>query len=225
MDKRILIGVSVALVIIIIIIFLMKKKEKYTSSEAESASNNAQVLLTVDDNGNIATATSIDVDNVNVGGSLSVNGLSGNLGDILISNGSGSPSWTGQVPKILVLKPYTVPATVNDGNQIVAVNIPQNLTPNMVIIVDVTCTLKAGGGGLWGANFYGAIGTQKYPQIGGIFANQTGGFMNNFKFIFSELSGTGNQFTLTYVNPGLTAFTVQGVNDYVIISTVQMDGL
>lgn len=101
MNTQIIIGV-VAVIVLIIIVFVLVKKEKYTldgmglvPSSGKGTPYTASSYLTADSSGNISTTTSGQFNNVDVEGKIYLQGYPGNVGDVLVSNGSSYPPvWT-----------------------------------------------------------------------------------------------------------------------------------
>ena len=107
MDKKILIGLGILLVIIIVVVVvIVSKKEKFVldGNNQISASGKTSVppqsplsYLSADTSGNLSASTNLSVSNIDVAGLLTTNGYSGNVGDVLVSNGNANPVWASGV--------------------------------------------------------------------------------------------------------------------------------
>ena len=98
MNKQLMIGGGIALVfvVVIILIFAMKKEGfdlvsgKLVSSGTGTPATPA-AYLTADANGNIGVSNNGTFNNLDVEGAITLQGYTGNVGDVLVSNGSSAP--------------------------------------------------------------------------------------------------------------------------------------
>ena len=107
MNEKILIGLGILLVIIIVVVVvIVSKKEKFVldGNNQISASGKTSVppqsplsYLSADTSGNLSASTNLSVSNIDVAGLLTTNGYSGNVGDVLVSNGNANPVWASGV--------------------------------------------------------------------------------------------------------------------------------
>lgn len=225
--NNIVIGICV-IIIIIIVIFLLAKKEHYSNTGIVASSGSGNPIpnisyLVADQNGNVVTTNNGQVNNLDVEGNMTLKGYSGNPGDVLVSNGeSAPPIWTGQIPKILVIAPLSIPSVDLYNVTLANLPIPIDVTPDMTIIVDVMCTLSThGDSGLWTVYFTGFMGDQKYV-VGGLFNQYVSGYTNNLRFIFSSLSGTVNFGLQATVPGGGACYAVSQCPHFITVSVVTL---
>ena len=230
MNTNIVIGCFITVIILVIIIIVMKKKEHFNtfgviaSSGTGTPSSPNNYLFS--DQGNISVSTNGIFNNLDVEGNISLKGYSGNMGDVMVSNGSSSPPvWAGlgNIPKLIAYQEYSLPVIVNAGNQIVSVPINTPINPNMLIIVDMTLTAStSSGGGIYAIGINASLGDQVAQFASGVDNYGRYGWTTNAKFIFSGVSG--NNLVLNVVN-GPAAFyfvqpDTQTVKDHVLVYAV-----
>jgi len=99
MDKKIIIGITVAVIVIIVIIIVVcMKKEKFVlngnslvTASGTAKSQTRPNYLTADTSGNLATTADGVFNSLDVEQQLTVQGYPGNVGDVLVSNGTTAP--------------------------------------------------------------------------------------------------------------------------------------
>ena len=108
MNNQLIIGGTIAIILFMLVaVLILKKKEKYTlnsnnlvPSSGTGTPVSALSYLSTDSNGNISVTNSGQFNNVDIEGNLTLKGYSGNVGDVLVSNGSAPPVWADITPVI-----------------------------------------------------------------------------------------------------------------------------
>lgn len=179
--------------------FIISKNGTFASSGPSNPIPNIS-YLTTDTNGNISTTSDGKLNNLDVEGNITLQGYPGNPGDVLVSNGTSAPPvWTGigNIQKLIAFKPYILPPVqLQPGDTIVTVPINFPITPNMIIIVEMTMTSFFPN--LWHVYAIGVratIGNKSVTLANGTDSNSNGWY-TNFKFVFTGLSGNSNILTI-----------------------------
>ena len=145
--KKLLIILAVV-VVVAVVSFLLVKHEGYNISSttglvAASGTASAPVTslsyLTADASGNLSVNTNGYFDNLNVNKQLSLNGYSGNPGDIMVSNGSSTPPvWSSMSGMMRYLTAVTYTPSSYWTNVAANASLPFSSSANNISINNVT---------------------------------------------------------------------------------------
>lgn len=221
-----MIGSSIViLAIVAIVVVLVMKKERFSivsgtvASSGQGTTLSPISYLTSDKNGNINASTNGIFTNLDIANNFTLQGYSGNVGDVLVSNGGNAPPvWAGlgNFFKLLATTTYNVPSpgALSNGLAILSIPLNFNITPDMVIIVNISMTAFTTLTGVYNLTVNGTLGNSKYTKAG--FYCGSNGFTNNFSFIFTNISESSTTFTLSATDQGYYTGNPQ-ITDNVLI--------
>lgn len=99
MNIQIIIASVIVIAIFLTVVLIVVKKERFVLNNSGlvlssgKGTPNAALSYLISNNGNISSTTSGQFNNVDVEGNLTLQGYSGNVGDVLVSNGGEPPVW------------------------------------------------------------------------------------------------------------------------------------